>query len=69
MAVPDYQTIMLPLLRFAQERKAELSTNDAVDALSSRLGLTDDDLKEMLPSRIQGTFINRVGWAATYLNP
>jgi len=32
MAVPDYQTIMLPLLEFAEERKAEISTGDAVEA-------------------------------------
>lgn len=67
MAVPDYQSIMLPLLRFAEERKAEISTDEAVDALATRLGLTEDDLKEMLPSGLQRTFLNRVGWAATYM--
>ena len=67
MAVPDYQSVMLPLLEFADERKAELSTDDAVETLASRLGLNDDDLKEMLPSGVQRTFVNRVGWAATYM--
>lgn len=67
MAVPDYQSVMLPLLQFAAERKEELSTDDAVEALASRLNLTDDDLKEMLPSGVQRTFVNRVGWAATYM--
>jgi restriction system protein len=67
MAVPDYQSVMLPLLTFAQQRKGELSTDDAVSALASKLGLTDDELKEMLPSGFQRTFVNRVGWAATYL--
>ena len=67
MAVPDYQGVMLPLLEFAAERKAEISTDDAVEALASRLGLTDDDLKEMLPSGVQRTFVNRVGWSATYM--
>jgi len=67
MAVPDYQSVMLPLLKFAEERKAEISTDDAVEALATRLGLTDDDLKELLPSGIQRTFVNRVGWAATYM--
>jgi len=54
------------LLEFAAE-KAEISTDDAVEALGARLGLTDDDLKEMLPSGVQRTFANRVGWAATYM--
>ena len=67
MAVPDYQSVMLPLLKFSEERKAEISTDDAVEALATRLGLTDDDLKEMLPSGLQRTFVNRVGWAATYM--
>ena len=31
------------------------------------MGLTEDDLKEMLPSGIQSTFVNRVGWASTYM--
>lgn len=67
MAVPDYQSLMLPLLRFAGERKEETSTSEAVEVLAKELGLTDEDLKEMLPSGIQSTFFNRVGWAATYM--
>jgi restriction system protein len=67
MAVPDYQSVMLPLLQFAEERNTEISTDDAVEALATRLGLNDDDLKEMLPSGVQRTFVNRLGWAATYL--
>ena len=67
MAVPDYQGVMLPLLEFAAERKAEISTEEAVEALAARLNLTDDDLKQMLPSGVQRTFVNRVGWSATYM--
>jgi restriction system protein len=67
MAVPDYQSIMLPLLEFAEERQAEISTDAAVEALATRLGVTDEELKEMLPSGVQRTFVNRVGWAATYM--
>jgi len=67
MAVPDYQSIMLPLLQFAAQKGTETSTSEAVEALSKELGLTEDDLKEMLPSGIQSTFVNRVGWASTYM--
>jgi restriction system protein len=67
MPVPDYQSVMLPLLRFASSTGEEISTGDAVDALSKELGLTDQDLMEMLPSGVQPTFMNRVGWAATYM--
>jgi restriction system protein len=67
MAVPDYQSVMLPLLRFAVQKETEISTSEAVEALAKALGLTEDDLKEMLPSGIQATFVNRVGWASTYM--
>ena len=67
MAVPDYQSVMLPLLQFAEERKTEISTDDAVEALATSLGLTEEDLKEMLPSGLQRTFVNRIGWATTYM--
>src|SRR4030043_2215450 len=67
MAVPDYQSVMLPLLRFAAEKAKEISTGDAVEVLAKEFGLTDEDLKEMLPSGIQSTFVNRVGWASTYM--
>ncbi len=67
MAVPDYQRVMLPLLRFAAQKETEISTSEAVEALAKELSLTEDDLKEMLPSGIQPTFVNRVGWASTYM--
>ncbi len=67
MAIPDYQSVMLPLLRFAGEKNDETSTGEAVEVLAKEFGLTDEDLKEMLPSGIQSTFFNRVGWASTYM--
>ena len=67
MAVPDYQSLMLPLLRFAGDKKDETSTGEAVEVLAKEFGLTDEDLKKMLPSGIQFTFVNRIGWASTYM--
>jgi restriction system protein len=67
MAIPDYQSLMLPLLQFTREKSDETSTGESVDFLAKKLGLTEKDLKEMLPSGIQSTFFNRVGWASTYL--
>jgi len=57
MAVPDYQSLMLPLLQFAARKGTETSTSEAAEALAKELGLTDEDLKEMLPSGIQSTFL------------
>ena len=67
MSVPDYQSIMLPLLRFAEKKNDEISTGEAVEVLADEFKLSEDDLKEMLPSGIQATFVNRIGWASTYL--
>ncbi len=66
MAVPDYQSLMLPLLRHTSTAH-ETSTSEAVDVLARELDLTDADVGEMLPSGTQSTFTNRVGWAATYM--
>lgn len=67
MAVPDYQSLMLPLLRLAGKKKEEISTSEAVDALAVELSLTEEDVNEMLSSGIQSTLVNRVSWASTYL--
>jgi restriction system protein len=67
MGVPDYQSVMLPLLQLAAARGGEISTAEAVDALAQEFDLTEQDLRELLPSGIQPRFLNRVGWAATYM--
>lgn len=67
MAIPDYQTVMLPLLRFAED-KQEHSVRDAVDALADEFKLTTEERRELLPSGQQEIFTNRVGWARLYLN-
>jgi restriction system protein len=66
MAIPDYQTIMLPLLKFASDQK-EHSIHDAIKILADQFKLSEDDRREMLPSGQQEVFLNRVGWARTYM--
>jgi restriction system protein len=66
MTIPDFQTIMLPLLELAGDGR-EHSLREAVETLAERLGLSEDERKERLPSGRQPTFDNRVGWARTYL--
>lgn len=67
MAVPDYQSLMLPLLEFTNNKKSETSVGEAIEILADKLQLSENDLKEMLPSGIQSAFVNRIGWAATYM--
>jgi restriction system protein len=66
MAIPDYQTIMLPLLRLAGDRQEHIFRK-AVDTLANEFNLTDEERRELLPSGQQEIFSNRVGWARTYM--
>ena len=66
MAIPDFQSIMLPLLKFVGDRK-EHSLRETIEALSEEFDLTDEERQELLPSGQQATFGNRVGWARTYM--
>jgi restriction system protein len=66
MAIPDYQSIMLPLLKFIGNNK-EHSLREAIDTLADEFKLTADERGELLPSGKQAIFANRVGWARTYM--
>lgn len=66
MPIPDYQTLMLPLLDFAADGK-EHTTREAIQALAERFNVSEEERKKLLPSGIQYIFDNRVGWACTYL--
>lgn len=67
MAIPDYQAIMLPLLKFASDGK-EHSLEEAREKMASAFTLTDEDRKALLPSGRQTVFSNRVAWAKVYLH-
>ena len=65
MPIPDYQTLMLPVLEASAEREARIS--DVVERLAGEFALTADERAQLLPSGKQTTFANRVHWAKTYL--
>jgi restriction system protein len=66
MAVPDYESMMLPLLQFLSDGQ-ERSLRECIDGLAQVFKLSDADRKVLLPSGRQAQFDNRVGWARTYL--
>ncbi|MBS1203011.1 MAG: restriction endonuclease [Chromatiaceae bacterium] len=68
MAIPDFQSIMRPLLE-EHEDGQEHRNRDLVAALAVRFGLTEDERREMLPSGGARLFDNRVGWAKTHMVP
>lgn len=67
MAIPDFQTLMRPLLEFASDGKQH-SLHEAREALAGRFKLTDEEKKALLPSGRQAIFVNRVAWAKVYLH-
>jgi restriction system protein len=66
MPIPDYQTLMLPLLRIAADGH-EHRFRDVVEQLATEFRLTDEERNMLLPSGTAPVFDNRVGWARTYL--
>jgi restriction system protein len=65
MPIPDYQTLMLPVLRSAASGPVRIT--DAIEKLANEFALTESEREELLPSGRQTTFANRVHWAKTYL--
>jgi restriction system protein len=65
MPIPDFQSLMLPVLRAAAE--GEIATKDLRDRVASEVGLSESDLAEMNPSGRQTTFVNRTAWAYVFL--
>lgn len=66
MTIPDFQKIMLPLLKYASDGEAH-SLREAIEGLADDFNLTQEERKELLPSGQQAIFDNRVGWARTHL--
>ena len=65
MSIPDYQTLMLPVLKLASDSK-EHKFSQAVEELADEFCLTTEERKgELLPSGSQAVFNNRVGWLLT----
>lgn len=66
MAVPDFQSLMLPLLTFCADGR-EHTNREALDTLAKEFSLSEDDQKAMLPSGQQCVFDNRVAWARAHM--
>ncbi len=65
MAIPDFQTLMLPLLRLAAQ--GARTVPECVPEIAKQFSLSEAELAEMLPSKRQPTLVNRLHWARTYL--
>ncbi|CAN5439730.1 hypothetical protein BH18THE1_BH18THE1_01850 [soil metagenome] len=66
MTIPDYETIMLPLLQFAGDG-IEHSSKDAIEKLSEYFKLTDEEKNRLYETKKVSIFYDRTHWALTYL--
>lgn len=66
MPIPDFQTIMSPLLAFTSDNN-EHGLRDTAEYLAVHFNLTPDERQELLPSGHQAVFDNRIGWAKMHL--
>jgi restriction system protein len=66
MAIPDYQSLMLPVLLATPE--TEIRIGDVIVRLADELKLTPEERAQLLPSGVQALFANRVHWAKFYLS-
>src|SRR5271155_803402 len=66
MAIPDYQTLMLPVLRLAA--KGEQRVADVADRIADEFGLSAEERETLLPSGRQRVLNNRIHWAKFYMS-
>lgn len=67
MAIPDFQSVMRPVLATVQNGMP-MPLNEVRERVAEQFQLTEEERKERLPSGHQTVINNRVGWARTYLN-
>jgi restriction system protein len=65
MAVPDFQTLMLPFLEVAGDGN-EHTFGGMANALADQLNLSAEERNEMVPSGRQTRLMNRVYWISTH---
>lgn len=66
MAIPDFQSVMRPVL--AAVSSGPLMLSEVRERVADEFQLSEDERNERLPSGKQTVINNRVGWARTYLN-
>ena len=66
MAIPDFQTLMLPVLRLAADG-TEHALAPTIDVLAAQFSLSDEDRAQLNPAGRARTFYNRVAWGSSYL--
>ncbi len=66
MVIPDFQSLMLPLLRHLEDGR-ERTNQEILEVLGQDFGLTEEEREQLLPSGRQPIFTNRLAWAKVHL--
>lgn len=66
MPIPDFQTLMLPMLQATEDGK-EHGHPELIASLAATFNLSDEEINELLPSGRQTRLDNRSRWAKIYL--
>lgn len=66
MGIPDYQSIMLPLLKFSNDG-IEHTPKEAIENLSKFFNLTEEEITRLYPNQKNLIFYDRIQWALTFL--
>jgi len=66
MPIPDFQSIMLPLLKHISDGQ-KYSNHEITDAMARHFRLTPEEQNALLPSGRQKVFSNRIAWAKAHL--
>ena len=66
MAIPGYQEFMFPILKLLSDGNVYYK-KDIFESMVRYFKLTEEQIKEKLPSQAEPTYMNRLGWAITYL--
>jgi len=64
--IPDFQSIMLPLLQFTSDGKDHLM-REVTQGLADHFDLTEEERRQLLPSGQQTIISNRVAWAKAHM--
>lgn len=66
MAIPDFQSLMLPLLNAVSDGGVHVMKN-VVQHLSDHFSLTEEERQRLQPSGLVRVMVNRVHWAKLHL--
>jgi restriction system protein len=67
VTIPDYQTIMLPILEYLADGTTRQVVPEVTGFLAKKYNLTAEDLEQQIPSGRTSTLANRSHWAVTYM--